>query len=128
MSHKYIKEITDLNNTPYGWSENTGRDSIWLEQRKEYGFDERETWSLDITFFCWLYERLMMFKEVNIIDLDFHKLKINGEELTQGECINKMIDNCKAIIQSKDSDSNEIINKKDEVLNIWKECIYLMWW
>lgn len=34
------------------------------KQRKEWGFDARETFSLDGTFYEWLYERLRVYKEV----------------------------------------------------------------
>lgn len=37
MPHKYIEEISELKNTPYGWSENTGRDSTWSKEREKYG-------------------------------------------------------------------------------------------
>lgn len=126
MAHKYIEDIIDLEDTPYGWSENTGRDSLWKEQRKIYGFDERETWSLDATFFYWLYERLTMFKKVCCIDLSFHKFTINNEVLTQGECIDKMLNNCKEIITNKGID--DLYDLKKETLEIWSECIFSMWW
>ena len=87
MNHKYIEEIMDIEESPYGWSKNTGRDEMWADQRKEYGFDERETWSLDTTFIYWLYERLRMFNEVNCINTEFHTFEINGKKLTQQECI-----------------------------------------
>ena len=124
MSHKYIKEITKLEETPYGWDEDSNRASKWREERRIYGFDERETWSLDYTFFCWLYERLLMFKEVNHISLDFHTFNINGKELTHGQCIDKMIDNCKEIILTDD----ELPDLRNETLDIWKTCINAMWW
>lgn len=126
MAHKYIKEIIDLKNTPYGWSEDTGRDSKWREERKIYGFDERETWSLDTAFFYWLYERLMMFKEIECIDLDFHKFNIKGVELTQRECIDKMLVNCKEIILYEGIDLQKDL--KYEVIDIWREVIFSMWW
>lgn len=126
MAHKYIKEIIDLKDTPYGWSDNTGRDSRWREERRIYGFDERETWSLDITFFYWLYERLIMFKKVCSIDLNFHKININNKELTQGECIDKMIENCKEIITNKTI--YDLYDLQQETLEIWSKCIHTMWW
>lgn len=126
MRHKYLEEITNIAETPYRWCSDTGRDEKWINERKIYGFDERETWSLDYTFFCWLYERCMMFKEINCVDLDFHKFNINGKMLTQGECIDKIINNCKRIITYKGIDDLFVL--KNEVLEIWKECIYSMWW
>lgn len=126
MAHKYLEDIINIENTPYGWSKNTGRDVMWKKQRETCGFDERETWSLDATFFCWLYERLIMFKEVAGIDLTFHKFNIQGEELTQEQCIDRMIKICKKIITYDGIES--LFDEKEEVLNIWKECIHSMWW
>ena len=129
MAHKYISEIMNIENTPYGWcGEEDYRNLKWREQRRIYGFDERETWSLDTTFMYWLYERLMMFKEVNCINLDFHKFNINGKEMTQRECIDKMIENCKIYIQNIYIDDELAYNLKNENLEILKECIHSMWW
>lgn len=128
MSHKYIEEIVDIEDTPYGWSKHTGRDKMWEEQRNKYGFDERETWSLDVTFIYWLYERLRMYDEVNGIDTTFHKFNINGEKYTQQECIDIMIDKCKTLITNPAMDDEAAYNLKNEILDIWKECMHCMWW
>ncbi|ACQ51178.1 hypothetical protein AGE29_01220 (plasmid) [Clostridium botulinum] len=128
MAHKYIKEIINLNKTPYGWSKNTGRDSQWLEERRVYGFDARETWALDTTFFYWLYERLMMFNKVNCINTSFHKFNINGEKLTQQECIDRMIFGCKYYITKGSENEAMAFRVAEEILTIWKECIFSMWW
>ena len=124
--HKYIEEVINIEETLYGCCKNTGRDIKWKEQREIYGFDERETWDMSYSFFCWLYERLMMFKDIDFIDLDFHKFEVNGIEMTQRECIDKMLDNCKEIIV--DGSVNLKTDLREEVLNIWKECINAMWW
>lgn len=39
-------------------------------QRKNYGFDERETWNLDHTYIEWLYCHLKMYKRVTNVDMD----------------------------------------------------------
>lgn len=41
------------------------REPLWAKQRKERGFDDRDTWSLDYTLAQWLVPRLKRFKEVN---------------------------------------------------------------
>lgn len=128
INHKYIEDITDIENTPYGWNKGDGRSIEWKMDRDTYGFDERETWSLDSTFMYWLYERLMMFREVNHIDLDFHKFNIKGNEMTQRECIDKIIENCKIYIQNRYIDDELAYDLKNETLEIWKECIHSMWW
>ena len=124
--HKYIEEFIDIEETLYGCCKDTGRDIQWKEEREIYGFDERETWDMGYSFFCWLYERLMMFKEIEFIDLNFHKFNINGKEMTQIECIDKMLDNCKEIIL--DGSVNLKTDLREEVLSIWKECINALWW
>lgn len=123
--HKYLEEIVDLKKTTYDNYRDTGRYKIWEEQREVYSFDEREVWNLDSTFFCWLYERLMMYKEKACINLNFHTFEIDGKTLTQKECIDKMIENCKTIIIEEMNDNFEL---KKEVLNIWSKCIFAMWY
>lgn len=48
----------------------------WKEERKKYGFDERETWGLDTTIAQFMYTRLMMFKECK----NGHPCNMTGEE------------------------------------------------
>lgn len=69
-----------------------------------------------------------MFKNVSCINLDFHKFNINGKELTQRECIDKMLENCKSYITNNNIDDELAYNLKNETLDIWKECIHYMWW
>lgn len=81
MPHKYLNEIGIESN--YCCIFNTeeidnGKQEYFIEQRQIYGFDERETWSMDYTFATWLYEHLQAYKEFakEIIDLEFHKFLI----------------------------------------------------
>ena len=131
---KYLKELgIKIEDTPYGWCENDGRDDhripYWKKQQEEYGFDERETWGLDYTFYLWLYNRLKMYDEVNCINTDTHKFEYKGEELTQQDCIDRMIEGCKIAI-TKDSfkHTDEELEKVDDVAKIWAICINSMWW
>ena len=78
---KYLEEI-GINNFPEKWESDT-RQKEWDEQRHIYGFDERDTWSLDYSFYLWLYERTKMFLEVASIDLNCHKFDFKGKEYTQ---------------------------------------------
>ncbi len=50
----------------------------FAKQRELYGFDERETWALNITFIEWIYSRCMMYLEtaseiVNITDGEMYE-------------------------------------------------------
>ena len=102
----------------------------FAKERRKYGFDSRETWSLDSTFYIWLYERLMMFKEKasKVVDLTFHKFEYKGETLTQIECIDRMIEGCKLFIEDPDTQDEEKRKKINSVCEIWAIVIPAMWW
>lgn len=128
MGHKYIEDIINIERSPYGFcGEQDRRQTQWKEQKSIYGFDERETWSLDYTFFCWLYERLKMYKNINIVDTSFHKVEYKGQTLTQQECMDKIIDYCERILINNLMDE-EIIKLGDEVIDLWKLSYRLFWW
>ena len=106
--------------------EKCGRGDKWKKQRAKYGFDERDTWSLDSTMIDFLYERAMMFKEVNCVDLTFHKIEINGEVKTQQEWVDELLENCrKAIMEDGFIDDYK---HEARVWEIWKEIHGYMWW
>lgn len=105
------------------------REAQWLQERKEFGFDSRETWALELSFYCWLYERLMMFLDVNCIDLNFWKFEYEGEELTQQECIDRMIEGLKIALTKDDYDYTDEERKKvNGIAKIWAIVLPKMWW
>lgn len=132
--HKYFDEIEgDKCEHPARWcSPNDPRSSQWYEERRKYGFDSRETWSLNTVFYIWLYEHLMMYKEKasEIVDLTWHKFEYKGETLTQIECIDRMIEGCKVYIQNPyDFEvDKEKLEKVTEVAEIWAMVLPAMWW
>ena len=132
MGHKYIQDILgeDYNNNII-FSENTfknkdKRNKEFKQQIKVYGFSEVETWALDYTIDCILYERLMMYMDTapKIINMDYYKFDIpvlyptdqkesiydiknhwyepRIENHTYGECMNIMIEYLKDAIKSAD--------------------------
>lgn len=103
------------------------RNAEWQKERAEYGFDERETWSMDTAFAEWLIERLIRYKEVSIVDLTYHKFEINGKTLTQEECIDRMIELCREYIFGDQWDEH-ISDVWYELTEIWKVCGMAMWW
>ena len=93
MKHKYLID----NKIPHGiYKPKKGDHRIpdWREARKEYGFDERETWSLRSNFLGWLYERIKMYIDVCDCDLSYHIFKYDGKEYTQQQILDKI---CKDI-------------------------------
>ncbi len=130
--HKYFEEIENKQGThPSTWGiGDKTREEVWYKERRKYGFDSRETWSLDTTFYIWLYEHLMMFKEKasDKIDLTYHKFEYKGEILTQIDCIDRMIEGCKLYIQDSESNEKEKQEKIKSVCEIWALVIPAMWW
>ena len=129
MGRKYLDDI-GVTERPDTWCIDDSRQERWQEQREIYGFDDRETWSLDFAFYLWLYERLKMYLDVNFVDLEFHKFEYEGEELTQQECIDRMIKGCEVYFKLDDDWNISEEDKKmiDDVTKIWAIVWPAMWW
>lgn len=129
MKRKYLDDI-GMTERPDLWNDKDKRQKQWKKERSIYGFDERETWALDHTFYCWLYERLRMYVDITCVNLEYHKFEYEGEILTQQECIDRMIKGCEiAFKQENDWD----IPKDDweaimDVGYIWALVLPAMWW
>lgn len=104
----------------------------WMKQRKEYGFDSRETWCLNHIFLQWLYERLMMYRKEasEIVDLTYHEFEIGGKKYSQIEAINRMIENLEYVLLKGDEFGydEEADEKTKETLEIWTVVFPAMWW
>lgn len=129
MRRKYLDEI-GVTKDCYMFNTDDPRQPAWDKEREEYGFDERETWALDFAFYCWLYERLKMFLEVNCVDLTFHKFEYDGETLTQEECINRMLNGCEIYFLEEDCWGRSVEDQKaiEDVAKIWSMVLPAMWW
>lgn len=108
------------------------RKKFW-KQKLTYGFDMRETYDLDYTFYCWLYERLKMYlKEAShVVDLDYHRFFWEGKEYTQRELINEMINRLDLYFKLEgtwDIASNEEQKYIDKIPEIWALVCKAMWW
>lgn len=117
-SHEYLLEVFNKDNIPFPYNE------------KDYvEFDARDTYSLDHTFACWLYERLRYFQDETCIDLTYHTFEVDGVVLNQEQCIQRMIDDCK-IVMTHDvmSDYELMENAKNDLLNVLSKVYWAMWW
>ena len=126
---KYLDDL-GLKQEKYGTNfvpDDDTRATRWAEQKETYGFDDRETWTLDWLFIEWIYTRVMMFTEVNNIDTTFHKISYKDKEITQEEGINKLLDLCKQCLLKGDED-DEYFDNLREICDIWKELLPHMWW
>jgi len=130
MLGKYLKDLGILeDNTPQGWNKDDSRQERWIKEREIYGFDEKETWSMDFTFKLWLYERLSMYNEVNGIDTSFHKYEFKGDTITFQECIDRMLDGLKIELTTDEYRRTEEQKEKvEDVVNIFALCLPSLWW
>ena len=131
MGRKYLDDIGE----DYSWvwkPEGSERDELFEKEREIYGFDSRETWSLDHVFYMWLYERLKMYKEYagEIVDLNYHKFDFKEKEYTQLELINMMIERLESYFKKEDLfvSSEEEYESVKEIGEIWALVLPAMWW
>lgn len=154
-NHYYLNKIgIDSNNTLvfnstdiiYGLS--TGRTSLYKEQRETYGFDERETKSLNYTYITWLYSHLKFYLEYAAVDLTFYKFKVpvlterkkrkkedsfykeTIKELTEGEAIKLALEYMEFYL-SEDLPFEEEVKQIEKIkcaLKIVAEIFPALWW
>lgn len=116
---KYLDDI-GVTERPDTWEDKPH----FKEQREQFGFDERETYSLDYSFILWLYERLKMYldKSDKIIDLTFHKYTFRGKEYTQKEMIVMLITKLEYVFHSA------TYGISDDILEIFTLIVHDLWW
>lgn len=128
MAHKYLDDILPKGKTPYDFEfDDEIRNQKWKKEKEQFGFDERETWDLCFTFFCWLYERLRKYKEISPVDLSCKIIEINNKKKTLEEWIDIMINNAESLILV-DIYSEEKINLAEFTIEIFKQTIFYLWW
>lgn len=112
----------------------------YCEKDFNYELNTKETFSLDMTILAYLYEHLVMYKEVagEIVNLNYHEFNINDEILTEEQCINRMLDDIRVILSIDDSDYISVedyeekdkimTEKKNDLFDVLKECFWTLWW
>lgn len=110
-------------------------DELYKAQRNLYGFDERETWSLDNLFGQWLYSHLMMYLEKanEFVNLDYHMFNFKGKEYTQREAIEFIIEKVKVRLITDEyeielNEYNRILEEYQDAIRLWAEILPAMWW
>ncbi len=141
--HQYLKPLNiELNGIVDSRSFKDKKDSRsddWKIQRKKYGFDERETWDLDFTMSCWIYEHLKMFKAVNPIATEKEKflIPILQEDLTEKmeernleEVLDIVCEGLEGYILANDQilRSNAVISKAKNAYKILAIVFPALWW
>lgn len=131
MISKYLTDIgVKESDTPWGWQPDDKKQEFWKTQRDLYGFDERDTWSLDYPIALFIYPRLKMYDEVNIVDTNACKVECGDETLTLQECIDLMLKGFKNFIIHAEEPTltMEIIKEYEKAIKILSYCIRLLWW
>lgn len=124
---KYLDDL-GLSIDKYGTNfvpDDDSRNEKWKKEREEYGFDERETWSLYKTFIEWIYTRLKMYKE-NCVYTNYPKFKYNGEEYRLEQMMDRILCLASDVLLKK-VDYNKQYEYMREICDIWKEILPYMW-
>ena len=122
MKHKYICELFP-GRLPFPYNE------------EDYGeFDDRDTFNLDASLLMWLYERFRYFQDKvskNIVmdDPEHRTFEIDGKRLTQLQCIDRMVEDCKVALLSDDFDERDKMDAAmRDLFKILAEVYWCMWW
>jgi len=97
-------------------------------------FDSRDTFNLDYTIVLWLYERLRYFQDkaskfVVMDDPTWRTYEVDGEQLTQLQCIDRMVDDCKVIMLGDDFEEHEKMDAAmRDLFKVFSEVYWSMWW
>lgn len=136
MKHKYLHELFPDGNLPFPYGEEDCAD-----------FDARDTFNLDSTLIAWLYERLRYFQDEASEMIDFEqplymygeKVIIDDQEVTQRQCIDRMVEDCKTILLYDELmfDDYKEANKhfmsvidpaKNDLFMVLSKVYWAMWW
>lgn len=104
----------------------------WMLQRKVFGQDETELWSLDTTFLQWMYCHLRMFKDVGGCIGHEEKISFAGKEMSLEKAVSKLIRWCgnAILLQYNYSDPSnaERFNKElTRVFALWSVVLPHLW-
>lgn len=134
MAHKYLDDI-GYDEYPENYTDaSDDRNIVWQEERRIYGFDNRDTWSLNNAYYCWMFEHLKMYIDQadGFIDLNYHKFDYNGNEYTQKELILLLLENIEYILFHQDDmeelEWTKLRELEREVADIWYMILPAMWW
>ena len=122
MKHKYIRELYP-DHLPFPYSE-----------EDYHEFDERDTFNLDASMLMWLYERLRYFQDeaskiVVFDDPTVRTFDIDGEKLTQMQCIDRMVEDCKVALFGDDFYDREKMDAAvRDLFKVLSEVFWCMWW
>ena len=152
MKHKYLEEIGIVDRkipnyslkmilTPKKLFKKIARGCRLKKYERTYGVHYRDTWSLDFTFYMWLYERLRAYVDIagSFIDITSrYDFEYKVETYSQLELINILESKLEDIIKGEFDDAlayecyeEECVAKEElikEICEIWGILLPAMWW
>lgn len=97
-----------------------------IEKRKLH----RECWDLDTAFVKWLYVRVPIYLHdaSKIINLECHKFDWHGEQRSQREMIQLLINDLEYVEHYTSGNLELFEAKMKEIMDIWYLIYPTMWW
>lgn len=103
-----------------------------LRQIRKQGFHDSETWNLDMTMVALLYERLVRYKEVSVVDTDSATYDIKGKTVTVTQAIDSILEDARTILNEETYFDVEGVEDNREVMRrIWETWAIIspsVWW
>lgn len=131
MGREFLEKLgIGKDNIPQNWGRLFDkRRRKWYFQRKKYGFDERDTWDLNVSLPQMIYERIKLFDEITeeFIDKEFHKEQYRGQTITMQEGINLMLAALETNLKSE-YNSEEAYEAYREFLELYMIFHPYLWW
>lgn len=146
-SYKYLDDLgVPIEDQYQNWFEDLKDDERslqWKEQREIYGIDSRATWNWNQEYMDYCYIHIKFFDQVNCVDMDYHKIVFDGEELSVQEAIDAILewfekvyypyrgeDIFKTYLSSEENSANlrEYGNSYERVLILIARIMPYMWW
>ncbi len=91
-----------------------------------------ECWNVNWQFVLWLNQHLKIYKDdaLHYVDLEYHKFEYQGQEYTQLQLIDKLIEITDWLIADEQyfDWTEETSNKTNEMLNIFVLIFESLWW
>lgn len=126
--NRYYLDKMNLTNREDRWN-TAEKQRDWKRQRDKYGFDERETWDICHSFYCWLYERLQYYVEhAEPIDLDYRHVFYDGNFHSEKYILNILIKRLAEILKIYYDDSEATQEKAREINAMFIAVLPTLYW
>lgn len=129
MISKYLLDLgLEEDDIPQNLCPDDSRQENWKNARKEFGFDERETWNLNYSIVLYIYTRLKMYDEINIVNTGFHKFEHKNRDITFQEGIDIVLKCCETYLTIDDTWSEEFYKSSEELFEVLGKIFPALWW